>query len=340
MNFTRRHVLRTFSAASAATLSRSASAQTVPVRVGFVPVIGAASLFVIDGAGWAREAGLALATAKFDSGPAAVQAFASGTFDVLAIGVAPVAVARAKGLDATVVSAAGSGGSAFIAAPELAARFAAHGNDPARALAAFRKDTGRRAKLATLPAGGVPTVALNHWLFALNKTDKADAEIVPIGIEAVQQAMLAGAVDGATVLEPSATIVQIRNPNLRVVATALDMFPNIPGVVYAVSRRFLSERRAAAVSLVKLVARATTLIRETPAQAAPHVAAVLGGGLIDPATMVRAMTSKAVAFVADPRAIVEPTKTLLAYQATLGDFAQPPSTDGLFDLSVWDEAVR
>ena len=67
--------------------------------------------------------------------------------------------------------------------------------------------------------------------------------------------------------------------------------------------------------------------------------AVLGGGLIEPAVMARAMTSKAIKFVADPRMIVEPTKRMLAYQATLGDFPQAPATDGLFDLTLWDEVA-
>src|SRR4051812_34155072 len=99
----------------AAALPLRARAQgTVPIRIGYVPVIGASALFVLDGAGWAKEAGLDLRLTRFDSGPAAIQAFGSGTLDALAIGIAPVAVARAKGLDVRVVSAAGTGGSAFV----------------------------------------------------------------------------------------------------------------------------------------------------------------------------------------------------------------------------------
>ena len=337
--FTRRRALLAMTAPLIAAPA-IARAQTVPLKVGFVPVIGAAALFVLDQAGWAREAGLALTTTKFDSGPASIQAFASGTFDVLAIGVAPVAVARSKGLDASVIAGAGIGGSAFVASAELAARFEAAGRAPAAALAAFHKETGRRARIATLPPGGVPTVVLNHWFFELNKVDRADVELVTIGIEAAQQAMLAGAVDGAALLEPSVTIVQARNPKLRTIATALEMFPGVPGVVLAVSRRFLAQQRGAIVALVKLHARATRLVVEKPAEAAPYVAAVLGGGLVDPALMATAMSSKAIRYVADPRAIIEPTKQLLAYEVTLGDFAQAPSTDGLFDLSVWDEAMK
>ena len=338
MSFNRRTFVHSLVSAPLVFAASNARAQTTPIRVGFVPVIGAAALFVLDGAGWAKDAGLALTTTKFDSGPAAVQAFASGTFDALAIGVAPVAVARAKGLGASVVAAAGLGGSSFIATPDLAARFAANGNAPAAALAAFRHETGRRAKIATLPPGGVPNVTLNHWLFETGKTDRADVDLAFIGIDAIQQAMLAGAIDGATVLEPAATIVQSRNPKLVRIVDALDMFPQIPGVVLAMSRRFIEARRAEAVQLVRLHARATRLIIDTPEAAAPHVAAVLGGGLIEPAVMTRAMTSKAIMFLADPRAIVEPTTRMLSYQTVLGDFAQAPTTAGLFDLSLWDEA--
>ena len=74
-----------------------AQAPAAPVRVGYVPVIGASALFVLEGAGWAKEAGLDIRTTKFDSGPNAIQALASGTLDVLAIGVAPIAVAGRRG---------------------------------------------------------------------------------------------------------------------------------------------------------------------------------------------------------------------------------------------------
>ena len=114
-----------------------AQAPAASVRVGYVPVIGASALFVLEGAGWAKEAGLDIRTTKFDSGPNAIQALASGTLDVLAIGVAPVAVARAKGIDVKVVAAGATGGSAFVASPALADAFAP-GATPAQAFAAFR----------------------------------------------------------------------------------------------------------------------------------------------------------------------------------------------------------
>jgi NitT/TauT family transport system substrate-binding protein len=339
INLTRRAVLAGAGALAAAGHSAHA-ADLRPLRVGYVPVIGAAALFVMDGEGWARGVGLDIKASKFDSGPAAIQAFASGTLDALAIGVAPVAVARAKGVEVSVVTAAGLGGSSFVAVPELADGFTKDPASIAVAFAKFRKTTGRRAKVATLPAGGVPTVALNYWLNRTGHVDPAEIEIVTIGIEAAQLAMLSGAVDAATLLEPSATIVLGRNPKLKAVATAREMFTDIPGVVFAVSRKMIAERRDDVGLLVDLVIRATDLIKTKPVEAAPFVAAVLGGGLVEPAIMARAMTSPAVAYLADPHAIVATTQSMLAYQAEIGDFAKAPPVDGLFDFSFYDAAAK
>jgi len=301
--------------AAAALAAAPAGAQgALALRVGYVPVIGAAALYVLDRAGWAREAGLDIRLAKFDSGPAAIQAISSGSLDMLAIGIAPVAVARSRGLDVHVVSAAGTGGSAFLAAPALAEAFGKTGNDPAAALADFRQAQGRPAKIGTLPPGGVPTVALNYWFFKTHKVARADVEIVAIGIEALQGAILAGAIDGGTVLEPSATIVQRRDPRLKAIATARDMFPDIPGVVIAATGAFEKAHADAVQTIVGLVIRATELIQRDPKAAGAYVAEVVGGGLVPADVMAAALASPAVAYVTDPRAIEAPTRALLEYQ--------------------------
>jgi NitT/TauT family transport system substrate-binding protein len=320
--------------------SISAQPAEVTVRAGYVPVIGASALFVMAGDGSARQAGLRLALTKFDSGPNAVQAFASGTLDVLAIGVAPVAVVRSRGLDVSVISAAATGGSAFVASPALAQVFTGAGNDPAKAFAAFRAAQGRPAKLGTLPPGGVPTVALHHWLWQVGKVARADVEIVSMGIEAVQQAMLAGAIDGATLLEPSATLVSERDSRIRRIVEAPQMFPNIPGVVLAASGAFLASQPAATERFVAAFIKATELVKTEPARAAPHVQAILGGGLVPVATIAKALASPSISYLTAPSDIRAATEALLAYQVELGDFRQAPSTSGLFNDAVYERGRK
>ncbi|GGC54273.1 ABC transporter substrate-binding protein [Chelatococcus reniformis] len=324
-------------ATSAGSGSARAQGTRTPVRVGFVPVIGASALYVLDKAGWAADAGLAIVTTKFDSGPAAISALASGTLDVLAIGVAPVAVAYAKGIDVKVVSAAGIGGSMFVAGDPLAKAFAAQ-RDPAKAFAAFRADQGRKPKIATLPPGAVPTTAFKYWL-KQHAVVTDDLEIVTMGIEAAQQAMLAGAVDGGQVLEPAATIVQSRDPRFKPIVTAPQMFPDIPGVVLAATGAFARSHADALDTLLRLAIRATDLIRARPGEAAPYVQQALGGGLVEVGVMARALASPAISFLIDPRAIVPTTRHMLAFQAELGDFPKAPETDGLFDFAPYDRAA-
>ncbi len=319
---------------------RPGFAQSAALRVGYVPVIGASALFVLAGDGSAKDAGLDLKLTKFDSGPNAIQAFASGTIDILVIGVAPVAVARSRGLAASVVAAAAVGGTAFVAGPSLAKAFADNGNDPAKAFAAFRAAAGRKVKLGTLPPGGVPTVALHHWLWKVGKADRSDIEIVNMGIEVVQQAMLTGAIDGGTLLEPSATLVIERDPRIRRIVNSPDMFPNIPGVVVAASGELQKSRPDVADRFVALFHQATELVRNDPKKAAPFVLAALGGDLVSEATIANALVSPAVSFVNDPAKIRQATEALLAYQVEIGDFAKAPALDGLFDQAAYERGIR
>ena len=326
---TRRHLVLASGAALLPVVARAQSPR-VPIRVGFVPVIGAAPLFVMTGAGWTRDAGLDLTLTKFESGPPAIQALASGTLDLLFVGIAPVAVARSRGLPVKVVAASGIGGSGFAVQPALATSLDAAGGNVKNAFAAFRAKAGRPAKLATLPPGGTPTVALRYWLNT-HDVPAEDVQIVPMGIDAVQGAMLTGAVDGGTVLEPSLTLIRDRNPAIRTVAYATQMFPNLPGVVMSVTEPFAAAHPDAVVALVQLAARARDLIRADPAAAAPHVAAVLSGGLVQDGVFERALRSPAIAFVVDPRVIIDATRDSLAFEVTIGDFPKAPSIDGLFD---------
>ena len=78
-----------------------------------------------------------------------------------------------------------------------------------------------------------------------------------MGIEVVQQAMLTGAIDGGTLLEPSATLVTERDPRTKRIVNSPDMFPNIPGVVVAASGGLIKSRPDLAERFVGLFHRAT-----------------------------------------------------------------------------------
>src|SRR3712207_5974718 len=136
------------------TLSAPALAQKAPVtaRVGVIPIIGTAPLFVAQNEGWLKQGGLDLTVTTFESGPNMIQALASGTIDIYVAGVAPLAVARSKGVDVRVVAATATAENVFVASPKLAKYFTT-GTSHAAAFKNYRAAEGKPARIATQPAG-------------------------------------------------------------------------------------------------------------------------------------------------------------------------------------------
>jgi NitT/TauT family transport system substrate-binding protein len=301
-------------------------------------VLGVAPIFVVDKEGWAKEAGFDLKFTTFESGPNMIQALASGTLDVYVAGVAPLGVARSKGIDIRVVTSTAVEEMTVAAGAKLAPSFKP-GVAPAQALKDFRAATGKPARLATQPPGSVPHTTLVHWLTQVIKADKADYEIVPMGIDATQQALLTGAVDGATIREPTDTIVQQRDPRIKLVALGGEMFPNQPGTVVAFSGAFLTKNQAGVQKLVDALVKADKLIKADPKRVAPFVEAALGKGLIDAATIEKALTSPASKFTADPRVIMEATAKMQSFQVSIGTLEKDVPLDGLFDTSFYEKAT-
>ena len=226
----------------------------------------------------------------------------------------------------------------FVAGPKLATYFTP-GTGAADALKLFRQREGKPARLAAQPPGSVPNTTLQHWLWQVARADKQDADIVSMGIDAAQQAVLAGAVDGAAMREPSLTIVTGRNPGIKLVATGGEMFPSQPGTVVAVMPAFRSAHPDKVQALVDALVRADGVLRTKPAEAAPFVEAALGKGIVDTATILKALTSPAARFVADPRAITAATAAMQDYQVSIGTLDGAAPLDGLFDPSFYEKAI-
>lgn len=335
---TRRTVLGMGLATAVCQIPLAARAQT-PLRVGFIPILGAAPLHVADREGWIKEAGLAVSFVQFESGPNMIQALASGTLDVYMAGVSPLVVARAKGVATKVVLSTAVEEMTVVAGSKLQAFFT-KSRTAAEAFAAFKADTGKPAKIATQPAGSVPNTTLQHWLWEVAKVSKGDAEIVAMGIDATQQAVLTGAVDGATVREPAVTIILAREPKARIVALGGEMFPNQPGTVMAVTQKLIDQSPETVQKLTGLGIRALDLMANQPDRAAPSIEAALGKGIVDQATIQKALQSPASKFLSDPRAIIEATTAMQAYQVKLGSLDREYPLAELFDPSFYLKAAR
>lgn len=318
-------------------LSMAASAGPVTLRVGYIPIMPMSQLFVMQGEGWTSNAGLSLKLTRFSSGPAMIQALASGTLDVAYIGIGPAMVSRARGVPVKVVAANVYDQMAVIARGPFARQWA--GNPGADALAAFRQSHDRKVRIATLPKGSVPDTVLRYWIQKRLGAPLDQVEIVGMGASAVQQALLAGSVDAASIMEPILTIVGQRLPDTKVIVRGDEMLPDHPGAVVAVMEPVIRDHPEAVATLVKLHLRATRLLNEHPERAAPHLAEYIGKGLLPVALLSQSLRSPSAAFVADPHEVAGSTRRLYDYQQELGVMRKPLDLDRLFDYRFFDKAT-
>lgn len=309
------------------------------LRVGYIPIIPMTQLFVMEGEGWTRAAGLDLVLTRFSSGPLMVQGLASGSLDVAYIGIGPAMLARARGIDVKVVAANVIDQVALIGRGRLVEAFAA-APSPADAFRSFRAALRRPAKIATLPLGSVPDAVLRYYLQEVAKVAPEDVEILGVGEDQVQQLLLAGAVDAASILEPILTIVLERDRSARVIAPAGAMFARQPGAVVVATRDALDKRAPAIAKLVALHVRATAFARSDPDRTAAAVVAFIGQGLVEPALMRKALTSGATTLIADPRTIVDSTRLLQEFQQRIGSQPASVDIDALFEFGFFDAAPR
>ncbi|HWI28541.1 MAG TPA: ABC transporter substrate-binding protein [Stellaceae bacterium] len=315
------------------------SAFGTTLTVAYIPIMPMAQLYVMQSEGWTKQAGLDLRLTKFSSGPAMVQAMASGKYDVMYVGIGPAMVARANGVPLKVVASAVVEQIALIAQGALA-KDAAGAQSAADAIRAFTAEHHRKPKIATLPKGSVPDLVLRYWLERRAKLPIDSVEIVGMGEDRVQQALLTRSVDGASILEPIVTIVRERMPDARILVAGGAMFPDQPGAVVAVTQRALKDDPAAITQLVALHIRATELLHSDPARAARDIYPFLGQGLVPLATIERAVRSPVSHFVSDPRKIVDATREMRDFSKEIGTLAKPVPVKELFDTAIYQAAQR
>jgi len=307
------------------------------IEMAYMPIVPCAQLFVMEGMGWTKKAGLNLKLTRFSNGPAIVQAIASGKMEAMCFGIGPAMVSRGKGIKLKVVAAGIVNQIAVIAQGELVKYFDKYG--AREALLKFAKDKGRKAKIASFPKGSVPDTVTRHWLLRQLKLKLSDVEFVGMGAARVQQALLSRSVDAAGILEPILTIVQSKLKGSKVVAGPNDMMPGQPGSTIAAREHVIAKKRAAIVKLVELHIKATKLLNEHPEKGAKFVKDFIAKGLLKEDIVLKALKSPSSNFRADPSKILKDTKYMHDFQKA-EKINTKVSIKGLFDLSVYKEAAK
>ena len=308
------------------------------LEMAYMPIVPCSQLFVIEGMGWAKEAGINLELTRFSSGPAIVQAIASVKMDTMCFGIGPAMVTRGKGIKLKVIGAGIVEQIAVIAQGDLVEYFDEHPTSAA-ALKAFTKDKGRKPKIASFPKGSVPDTVTRHWILRSMGMNLDDVELIGMGASQVQQALLSRSVDAAGILEPILTIVESKLPDAKVVVRANEMMPGQPGSTIAARENIIAEHRDALVKYMELHIKATKLLIDEPERAAPHVANFVAKGLVDVGTIQKSLQSPSSNFKSDPAGILEQTAYMAEFQKS-EKIKTKVSTDGLFDLTIYRDAAR
>jgi len=312
-------------------------ADPVRIEIGYIPILAATPLLILDAEGWAKAEGLDINLIRFESGPSAIQALAAGRVDVVYAGVGPVLVARGSGVDVSVIANSAVEELALVGRGDLAA--IAKGRSGKEAVEAFFAQKGRKAKISTQPPGSVPDTVLRYWLVKVAGIDLAKVELVSMGIEKTQQALMAGAVDAAMIREPTITVVRDQDPQAAILAQGGEMFPDQPGTVVAARGAFLKAHPAAAATLVRLHIKASDLIARDKARAAKDAHEYIGKGLIELTTTERAIASPSSKFVANPHLVVEATARMQDFQKEQGNVTTVVPVAEVFDFSFYDAAT-
>lgn len=325
-----------FAIALSALPGRSRAETTL--EMAYMPIVPCSQLFVIEGMGWAKDAGINLELTRFSNGPAIVQAIASGKMDMMCFGIGPAMVTRGKGIELKVIGAGIVEQIAVIAQGDLVKYFDENSTSAA-ALKAFTKDKGRKPKIASFPKGSVPDTVTRHWILRSMGMSLDDVELIGMGASQVQQALLSRSVDAAGILEPILTIVESKLQDAKVVVRADEMMPGQPGSTIAARENVIANHRNTLVKYMELHIKATKLLIEEPEKAAPFVAEFVSKGLIDVKTIQKSLQSPSSNFKADPSEIIEQTAYMAEFQKS-EKIKTKVSTDGLFDLTIYRDAAK
>ena len=319
-------------------LPGKAGTDMVTLEMAYMPIVPCSQLFVIEGMGWAKKAGINLKLTRFSSGPAIVQAIASGKMDVMCFGIGPAMVTRGKGIKLKVIAAGIVNQIAVIAHGDLVKYFDKYGNS-AKAIRMFTKEMGRKPKIASFPKGSVPDTVTRHWLLRKLRVELNEVELIGMGASRVQQALLAKAVDAAGILEPILTIVKTKLPGSKIIAGAKDMMPGQPGSTIAAREHVIAKYRDTLVKLIELHIKATELLKKDPAAAAPHVRNFVAKGLVDVKTIQAALESPSANFEDNPANIIVESRYMHDFQKS-EKIKTTVEVDGMFDITIYNDAAR
>lgn len=257
---------------------------------------------------------------QFPTGAPEMQAMLGGDIDVAYVGAAPVLSAIATGLDAKIIAAVQTQGSALVVRPDF-------------------EYTGPESlvghTIATFPPGTIQDTILREWLIANGIDTENDVDIRPMGPGDAITAITAGQVDAVLLPAPSPTVIE-QEGNGKIVLWSGAMSPDHPCCVLVVSGKLIRENPDAVTEIVKTHLQATDYNKQNQDEAAQIYS--------DYTKNTKEVAEASFknwdgAWVSDPNLIVDGVMSYVKTQNELGYIEKPLTTDEIFDLTFYEKAV-
>lgn len=318
-----------------------AHAENLPkIRVGYMPNLWFAQVFVIKNQGWDKQAGFELEPHRYPGPPVQAQAFASNEIDVGYNNVASVLPLASRDIPFRVV--AGTLKQDIFLASRGTLNQYRNSLSPEKAIEAFVAHEGRPVRISTNPKGTLSDMVLRYWLDQ-KWGDHAKDYVTVINTgsqDQFQQSILSGDVDAASVFQPLYTIAHAKLPDLMIFASPDDMMADQPGGVVLVHQEFVDQHADLVQKLVSLNHRATAWLRTHPEKAADDVHAFIGAGNIDPALTRESVVFTKDRFTDNPHDMIAATRVIHDLMIRKGYMNNPVNVEGLFDTRFYDKISR
>ncbi|MFI1186264.1 ABC transporter substrate-binding protein [Streptomyces californicus] len=302
---------------------KGAALSAPQVRIGYFPNLTHATALVGVREGMLQKAlgGTRLATTTFNAGPTAIEALNAGSVDLAWVGPSPAVNGFTKlgGKGLRIVAGAASGGVKLVVNPEKI-----------RTAADVK---GRR--IASPQLGNTQDVALLHWIARQGwqvdpMSGRGDVSVVRTDTKVTPNAYKSGAIDGAWVPEPTASLLVAQGA--RVLVDEERLWPGRRFVTthLIVSQRFLDRHPDVVEAVVAGASAANAWIAAEPAKARKSVNEALrrltGKPLPDD---VVASAWPSLTFTDDPLAATLGVQASHAAEVGLLD---RPALHGIYDL--------
>lgn len=256
----------------------------------------------------------------FPSGPPEMQAMLGGELDIAYVGAAPAISAISKGLDAKIVAAVQTSGSALVLEPGLVDNYKGP-NDL----------IGK--KIATFPPGSIQDSVLKHWLKQNNINPDKDLRIVAMGPSDAITAIEAGKIDGTFLPAPSPSKIELDKKG-KIVELSGTMWPDHACCVLVVSGKIIREYPDMVKEIIDTHIKATDYIYSDTDEAKKICAKKikLSEEVID-----YSLERWDGAWITDPNEIAESVLSFAKVQHDLGYIKKMPTQEDLFDMSFYNQ---